>query len=53
MAADGLSNRDIGEKLYISRKTVAYHLNKTFAKLEVTSRGQLFAVLTTTSSQAS
>ena len=33
MAADGLSNRDIGEKLYISRKTVAYHLNKTFAKL--------------------
>ncbi|HEY1636470.1 MAG TPA: AAA family ATPase [Acidimicrobiales bacterium] len=45
MAAEGLSNRDIGEQLYISSKTVGYHLNRMFTKLGLTSRSQLHTVV--------
>ena len=41
MAASGLSNREIGQQLYMSHRTVGSHLYHIFPKLGVTSRGQL------------
>jgi DNA-binding CsgD family transcriptional regulator len=45
MAAEGLSNREIGEQLFLSHRTVGAHLYRIFPKLGVTSRGQLHTVL--------
>ncbi|HEY2218164.1 MAG TPA: AAA family ATPase [Gaiellaceae bacterium] len=41
LAAEGLSNREIGERLYLSHRTVGSHLYRLFPKLGVTSRAQL------------
>ena len=45
LARDGLSNPEIGARLYISTRTVQYHLGKVFAKLAISSRVQLDQVL--------
>ncbi|MEU4626182.1 AAA family ATPase [Actinoplanes sp. NPDC023801] len=45
LAAQGLTNREIGERLYVSPRTVSTHLQRMFPKLGVTSRGELAAVL--------
>lgn len=45
LAAEGLSNREIGERLYLSHRTVGFHLYRIFPKLGVTSRAELNAAL--------
>ena len=45
LAAAGLSNRDIGQQLYVSHRTVGSHLYKIFPKLGVSSRSQLAEAL--------
>ena len=45
LAADGLSNREIGRQLYLSHRTVSTHLYRVFPKLGITSRAELGAAL--------
>ena len=46
LAREGLSNPEIGARLYISARTAEYHLSKVFTKLNITSRIQLEGALT-------
>jgi DNA-binding NarL/FixJ family response regulator len=41
MAAEGLTNREIGQKLYLSHRTVGSHLYRIYPKLDITSRFEL------------
>jgi DNA-binding CsgD family transcriptional regulator len=43
LVAGGLTNPQIGERLFISRRTVQTHLAHVFAKLDMSSRAQLAA----------
>ena len=47
MAGEGLSNREIGQQLYLSHRTVGSHLYRVYPKLGITSRGELRAALET------
>ena len=47
LAARGLSNRDIAAQLFLSPRTVGYHLYKAFPKLGVTARTELAALAPT------
>ena len=45
LAAEGLSNREIGQQLYLSHRTVGNHLYRIFPKLGITSRAELAAAV--------
>jgi len=45
LAAAGLSNREIGERLFLSHRTIGSHLYRIFPKLGITARAQLRAGL--------
>lgn len=44
LVADGLSNRQIGEELFISAKTASVHMSNILAKLGVSTRGEAAAI---------
>jgi len=45
LARDGLSNPEIGAQLFLSARTVEWHLSKIFTKLGIGSRRELHAAL--------
>lgn len=45
MAADGMTNREIAQSLFVTRKTVEVHLSHAYQKLDITSRSELPAML--------
>jgi DNA-binding CsgD family transcriptional regulator len=45
LASEGLTNPEIGTRLFISARTVQYHLSKVFTKMNLTSRNQLSRAL--------
>jgi DNA-binding CsgD family transcriptional regulator len=47
LAADGLTNKEIGERLHLSHRTVSTHLHRIFPKLGVTARAELKEALMT------
>jgi DNA-binding CsgD family transcriptional regulator/tetratricopeptide (TPR) repeat protein len=48
LVAEGLSNKEIGERLYLSPRTISSHLYRIFPKLDISSRAQMAARLRNT-----
>jgi DNA-binding CsgD family transcriptional regulator len=46
LVAEGLTNPQIGERLFVSKRTVSAHLRNVFGKLGVSTRAELAAVVT-------
>jgi DNA-binding CsgD family transcriptional regulator len=47
----GLSNPEIGAQLFMSPRTIEYHLHKVFTKLDISSRNQIHGVLANSRSE--
>jgi DNA-binding CsgD family transcriptional regulator len=45
LVATGLTNREVANELYVSVKTVEYHLRNSYIKLDITSRRELATLL--------
>jgi len=52
LAADGLTNREIGERLFISPRTAETHLTHIFAKLRIRGRNELMRAVIAMGDQA-
>jgi DNA-binding CsgD family transcriptional regulator len=52
LAAEGLSNPEIAQALYVTRKTVETHLGHVYRKLGISGRGRLARAMTDTSASA-
>ena len=44
LVSRGMTNREVGTELFVSTKTVQYHLTRIYAKLGIRSRGELAAL---------
>jgi DNA-binding CsgD family transcriptional regulator len=51
LARDGMSNPEIGARLFLSPRTVEWHLRKVFSKLEIRSRWELAGALPSSESE--
>jgi DNA-binding CsgD family transcriptional regulator len=45
LVSEGMTNREIGAQLYLSPRTIDYHLRKVFAKLQIASRADLARIV--------
>jgi DNA-binding CsgD family transcriptional regulator len=51
LAAEGMSNKEVGRHLFLSHRTVGFHLYRIFPKLAITGRSHLREALQEWSSQ--
>jgi DNA-binding NarL/FixJ family response regulator len=51
LAAEGLTNPEIAQALFVTRKTVETHLSRAYRKLDISTRGELPRVLSEEKSQ--